>query len=117
MFHVDIETDGQIDRQTDKKKLIVVLTVLPKRLETIKQYEMWMENSNSILLMFLHSGIQRQGTSNVVRPVEIYLVFSVTRQRIITWVVPDVSEEHNTLIFTLKDTSITKLHVVIPRIL
>jgi len=67
--------------------------------------------------MFPHSGILRQGTSKVVRPVERYLVFSVTRQYIIPWVVTDISEDHTTLIFKLKDTPITKLHVVIPRIL
>jgi hypothetical protein len=40
---------------------------------------MWVENENSILLMFLHSGILRQGASDVVRLVERYLLFSVTR--------------------------------------
>jgi len=68
-------------------------------------------------LTFPHSGILRPGTANVARPAERYLVFSVTRQYIIPWVVTDVTEEHTTLIFTLKDTSTTKLHVVILRIL
>jgi hypothetical protein len=78
---------------------------------------MWMESKNSILLMFPHSGILRQGTSDVVRLVERYLLFSVTRQCIIPWVVTDVSKEHTTFIFMLRDTSIMKIHVVIPRIL
>jgi len=66
----DIRMDRRTDRQTDMTKLTVFLAVLRKRPETNKQYEMWMENWNSTLLTFPHSGIPRQSTSNVVRPVE-----------------------------------------------
>jgi hypothetical protein len=62
--------DRSIDRQTDMTNLIVILAVLRKRIETNKEYETWLENCNSILLMLPDSGILRQGTSNVVRPVE-----------------------------------------------